>query len=91
MDHLNGSSRIRQQRLRDNLRWYLKRQPLLEEQAQAGDSDSSRLVAAFEVASRTLAESKIDLFNDVVEQYQASISATKDRKTRSNVRDTARA
>ena len=91
MDQLNGASRVRQERFRENLRWYLKNQSSLQQRAEAKDGDSYRLVAAFGEASTVQSESKIDRFNEIAEQYRAANPAMNVVISRDNRRDVARA
>jgi len=70
MDIFNSQDRNRQQRLYANLCWYSKNQVLLELRAEENDADARQLILAFDAVSATLAESKVDAFNDMAECYQ---------------------
>ncbi len=76
MNYFNNTDHIRQQRFRENLRWFLLNQAALELRAEREDLDALDLVEVYAEVTATLAAGKIDVFNAVAERYQRTYAPT---------------
>jgi hypothetical protein len=68
---INPQDDVRQLRFRETLRWYLRNESMLKLRKEQGYLDAQYILEVFHEVSATFAEGKIDIFNEIVERYQA--------------------